>query len=479
MTPHVRGLKKSSPLTLRIIEFVKKHKLYHPDTTIQTYMHYIRNNVTCIPVCKVCNNHIPNLALGSNRAQLFCSKKCQGINQRGPDYKAPIDVLKYTDAEVFELVSSKKSFSGMIKSVEWGKRAAKYIKDNTNLSPDKLTQNEILYVIRRGLKDLPQCINCNTPIRIVPQYNITGNGRNVFNILCTECHKKTSSHEKIIQQMITRMGVQYECNKRSILNNHKELDIYIPNKNVAIEINGLYWHSEVQNNYNKLSDCTKQGIRLIQIYTDEIDTKSKIVYYRLRSILGLVKYKIGARECEVREIERHVKSKFLNKYHLQGNDKAQKCFGLFYKNRLVSVMTFSLPRIVTGQTKASENTWELSRFALINSFYIIGGAGKILNHFIQTYKPSKLYSYCDLRWSEGGVYKATGFNLIKSTKPNYWYCLAPHYKERHHRFNFRKSELKSKLKLFDNNLTEIENMTNNKHYRVFDSGHLLFEKKIL
>jgi G:T-mismatch repair DNA endonuclease (very short patch repair protein) len=50
-------------------------------------------------------------------------------------------------------------------------------------------------------------------------------------------------------------------NDRTVLNG-KELDIYLPDYNLAIEFNGLYWHSEdyVGKNYhlNKTIECEKK-----------------------------------------------------------------------------------------------------------------------------------------------------------------------------------------------------------------------------
>ena len=52
---------------------------------------------------------------------------------------------------------------------------------------------------------------------------------------------------------------------KKILNNGKEIDIYIPEKKLAIEFDGLYWHSECEKSdkkyhLNKTLLCEKQGI---------------------------------------------------------------------------------------------------------------------------------------------------------------------------------------------------------------------------
>lgn len=53
----------------------------------------------------------------------------------------------------------------------------------------------------------------------------------------------------------------------------QELDIYIPNKKIAIEYNGAYWHSDLfktkKYHLNKSKMAEKQGIRLIHIYDYE------------------------------------------------------------------------------------------------------------------------------------------------------------------------------------------------------------------
>lgn len=50
-----------------------------------------------------------------------------------------------------------------------------------------------------------------------------------------------------------------------------EIDIYIPEKNLAVEFNGIYWHSFYEKNYhkNKTNICKNKGIRLFHIWEDE------------------------------------------------------------------------------------------------------------------------------------------------------------------------------------------------------------------
>ncbi len=316
------------------------------------------------------------------------------------------------------------------------------------------------------------CLKCNTSFSASYEY------------ICPSCptcfpKQKSNAENEIIRFVSKFFNIEKTTHRRLIIP-PQELDLYIPEKNVAIEYDGLYWHGEYFGNKNKkyhigkTTMCNKLGIQLIHIFEDEWENKTNIVKNRLKNILGLIKYKIFARKCEIKEIDVQVKNNFLNKYHLQGKDISCINLGAFYKNRLVSVMTFSKLRKALGQIH-KENYYELSRFCSIANFNIVGGASKLLAYFEKIYNPVQIVSYADQRWSNGGLYYKLGFNLDHISKPNYWY-LPVGGKRRLHRFNFRKNVLKDKLKVFDPNISEWENMKANGYDRIWDCGSLVFNK---
>jgi serine/threonine protein kinase len=77
---------------------------------------------------------------------------------------------------------------------------------------------------------------------------------------------------------------------RSILKN-LELDIYLPKIKLAIELNGLYWHSELYKNknyhLNKTKLCEEKGITLLHIFEDEWLEKLEIVKSIIKNKLNL------------------------------------------------------------------------------------------------------------------------------------------------------------------------------------------------
>jgi len=296
---------------------------------------------------------------------------------------------------------------------------------------------------------------------------------------CPICAKLISGEEIELTNTIKKHFPDLKSRDRQLISPY-ELDIVIPSKNVAIEYCGIYWHSEQQGkdkNYhlNKLRLCNELGYNLITVFSDEYINKKDVVISRILNKLGKSpQYKIYARDCVVEEINPTTKRDFLNKYHLQGNDKSKIRLGLRYGDRLVSVMTFSYGSISKGN-KPKENEYELSRFCSRHDVLVVGGASKLLKYFIDNYNPDYIFSYADRRWSNGELYHKLGFELVGETSPNYWYVLR---NKRFHRFGFRKSELPKRLETFDPNLTEYQNMLNNGYDRIWDCGSLKFELKL-
>lgn len=308
---------------------------------------------------------------------------------------------------------------------------------------------------------------------------------NYIGVQCYKCNPLPRSdienELKIYIQSIYTGIIKFSCRKE--FDNKFEVDILIPEKNFAIELNGNFYHSELMGgkdkNYhlNKTSSCNKLGIKLIHIFEDEWINKQEIVKCKIKHMLGLnTENRIYARNCEIKNISFDDNSKFLNLHHIQGVDKSSIRLGMFYKNKLVSVMTFGGLRKSMGHRK-KENVYELIRFA--SSKNVIGGASKLLSHFIKTYTPFKIISYADRRWSVGNLYEKIGFKKTSNGKPNYWYVNKKNYLRRYHRFNFRKDQLNKKLQNFDVNLTEWGNMQLNGYDRIWDCGSLKYEFNII
>lgn len=287
---------------------------------------------------------------------------------------------------------------------------------------------------------------------------------------CPKCGNKTIREDKIYSFLYNYN--QNIINNKRILDG-KELDIFIPEKNIGIEFDGLYWHSnkfkDKKYHLLKTEQAEKQGIQLIHIFEDEWVNKQEIVKSRLLNIIGKTPHKIYARKCEIKIVDKKEERDFLNENHIQGYSPSKICLGLYYENELVSLMNFSNLRKNLGQ-QSKEGYYELLRFC--NKLYtnVIGGASKLFKYFIRNIKFISIISYADRRWSIGNLYKQLGFKFISYSQPNYFYIKGL---KRFNRFNFRKDILVKQG--YDKNKTEFEIMDERKIYRIYDCGTLKFE----
>lgn len=197
-------------------------------------------------------------------------------------------------------------------------------------------------------------------------------------------------------------------------------DIIIPEHNLLIEIDptsthnviNTPWsdHTDVQPDYHKLkSECANQhNFQCIHIF--DWDDWNKVI-----DILKPKKI-IGARKCKLKKIDVYTAEDFENLYHLQGKCRGQSvCYGLYYNDKLVEIMTFGKPRYNRNYQ------WELLRLCTNSQYNVAGGASKLFQTFIHEYNPKSIISYCDLAKFSGRVYDKIGMTYSYSTYPNkYW-----------------------------------------------------------
>lgn len=234
--------------------------------------------------------------------------------------------------------------------------------------------------------------------------------------LCHKCYANISqsSPELEIKDIINTM-YNGRCieNSRSIIP-PLELDLYYPEKNIAIEFNGNYWHDENHKpkdyHFNKFKLCKDKNIRLVSIYESDWFNKRDNIISLLKNIFIESKI-IYARNCTIDKLDYKTKSAFINEYHFYGDsNQGTISYGLYYNDELVSVMSFGKLR---GQNKLHNNKdhYELVRFVTKCNVRIIGGASKLLKKFISEYQPVYIICYSDNDFFTGETYNKLGFKL--------------------------------------------------------------------
>lgn len=244
-----------------------------------------------------------------------------------------------------------------------------------------------------------------------------------------------------------------------------ELDIKIGD-NLAIECNGDYWHSynrkesskEKNKHYYKHDLCLEKNIKLVQISESEWNYKREIVKSILSNALNLSN-RIYARKCSIVTLSNNDTIEFLNNNHIQGHRSALVSYGLKYQDKIVSIMSAS---------RHHKYQYELMRYACDLNHIVVGGLSKLFNRFKSEYDPKTMVSYADRRYFTGKSYEHAGFKLDGVSSPNYKYVKGIVTLSRQ---KCQKHKLHKFLNIYNDDLTESENMFMNGYRRLWDAGN--------
>lgn len=246
----------------------------------------------------------------------------------------------------------------------------------------------------------------------------------------------------------------------------KELDIYLPDLNIAIEYNGNFWHSELfkdkRYHLGKTLDCDAKSIRLIQIMEDEWQNQKQQCKDTLTHLFGKSERGTYARNTTIREIPWKLAKDFLNQHHLLGSGTSGTYrFGAFDKNDvLIGVMVFG------QQTNENSSGIELKRF-VTNKKNNPGLGSKIFKHAINTMNTDRVYAFVDRRWFTGLVKQFIGFEQVGITDPVIWWTDGKQRK--HRRFVTKRQILKTDGDLV---VSKREYLRQRGYLRIWDCGKI-------
>jgi hypothetical protein len=467
------------------------------------------NGLTKTPKCIECGKDLKfKKSLSEGYPQNYCSMKCMNSSddhknksKKNRDY---VDIIKKTKKTFLEKygvdnifkrsdlmkesyikkfgvdhplkydkIKEKQKQTVFNKYSDWvitGKKSRKvlldgYIKKTQEMYPDLNFIEFSPYSVKI------KCGVCNEEYEITRallRYRYNNNVNSC--ILCNPILEERSIKEKELYLWLSNYTNVIRCEKNIL--NGKEIDLYLPEYNIGIEFNGLYYHSNlfIGNNYhmNKTKLGDEKGVNIVHIYEDDWMYKQDIIKSIILNKIKKTPDRIYARKCVIKEIPINDCEKFLNKNHIQGHSFSKYNIGLFYNDELVSLMTFG-KRKITGR-----NSLELIRFCNKLNTNVLGSASKLFKYFIEKYKPEELISYQDIGlFNSGNLYGNLGFKLKHISLPNYWYIIN---RKREYRYNWRKDVLIKKG--FDPNKTEKEIMEELGYYRIYDCGTRVWEWNI-
>lgn len=248
----------------------------------------------------------------------------------------------------------------------------------------------------------------------------------------------------------------------------RELDVYIPGRNIAIEYNGLYWHSTavVQDknyHYRKWLECRDKGVQLITVWEDEWLHSKNVVKRMLAHKLGVSDApKVYARNTAVCHPDTDAARLFAQQNHIQGFVPGSVYIGL--KASTGGLVALSIWR-------KNKDKLYLDRYCTSNR--VVGGMGKLLKagkQYARSHNCSTIVTFADHVVSDGGLYEKLGFTPDKELPPDYHY-VDFHAVRRVHKFNYRLKRFKNDPELqWMDGLTETQLAELNGIVRIFDQG---------
>lgn len=507
----------SSKLTSDQIEFIYNSTKNYPkinsakmDLKIRAYI--IKNNIRDSELrCKNCKVSYVKFNSFSKGFVTYCSPRCANTSDEFITKQKATNLERYGHEYNFasDETKRKKKATNLEKYGHSNVLCSNHTKQQNleNFGTENVSQSLIIKTMIKRKNDTKFGINRSHKNYHIENYHNFNN----IDFICKK-FKDKDNHFKINEFMeyfkcsasigylkMKKLGIDYntrvgvsepEYEILDLLPNsiHQDsslgIELDILSDNIAIEYNGLMWHSHGKSKYsmfnnpspNTVRHLTKTNIveennfQLYQIFENEwLNPVTKQIW---KSKLSNKK-KIMARKCSIQEINSKIADEFNELNHLQGSCKSSIQYGLYHDNNLVSVMTFSKSRFT------KEYEYELIRFCSIQNVVVVGGASRLLKHFERQIRPKNLISYANRRWSKGDLYYKLGFTHTHNSPPNYFYFkdnVKDSDKVLESRNKYQKHKLSKLLTNFDQNLTETENMYNNNYRKIYDCGNMVFVK---
>lgn len=242
----------------------------------------------------------------------------------------------------------------------------------------------------------------------------------------------------------------------------KELDIFLPDKNVAIECNGLYYHSEnfgIPKNYhiNKTNLCNKVGVRLIHINERDWDYHKNICKSIIKDSIGIYDNVVKAEDCSIKETCEENSRYFLLNNHLNGYIKSDINIGLYYNKDLVELISLN---------KLNNNKYELVRHCSLINYKVSNGLNKLLN-YITDKIANTIITSVDISKYNLNAYYNIGWELVSFSEPE---CAFYKNKNKYSQKEYPNLENILSKKNINNNLSYSDNMKNNYFLKIYDCG---------
>lgn len=254
--------------------------------------------------------------------------------------------------------------------------------------------------------------------------------------------------------------------RQLLLSIRREVDVYIPSLQIAVEFNGLYWHSKQagrDENYHhdKWLACRNKGVRLITIWEDDWRDKQDTVKSFLKSALKP--------ECctnnnlinsvEDSEARNFIASKCLSSLTMGDTENKSKYIGLYDTGGTIkSLLSYN---IYVGNCYIH----------LYGDSYNFKPLLEHVANICQGSNVSTIKTYSDNDISDNSVYEEIGFSLNNEHVSNKWVVNPFDDCCRHHLSEYTLSKFKNDPNLLFEDDKSTDNLVDlNKMWLIHGSG---------
>lgn len=406
----------------------------------------------------------------------YCSAKCSANSIETKNKKKQTNLEKYGVEQVLqnkniynkmtENIKEKYGTDNVFKVKEIQEKQKETIKEKYNVDNvsqlDEVKDKKETTRLKSQTNKMDKILKY-FDVELIDKYNL--NNREILNFKCLKCGNTFENNYFNIQQGYGKCPIcfpKYKSNDeleliefikslnisnivegdKTILNG-KELDILLPDKNLAIEYNGLYYHSETCNrdekyHLDKTIECKKRNLKLIHIFEDEWVYKKDIVKNKLKEVFEIYDdIDLNNNDHIIKEINETIKNEFINKYDLQRNIESDINLGLYYNQNLTSIISF----------KKDNDIYEIANFCSSSNYNNKFIFDKLLSYFKDNYEWDEIILYADIRWII--LNNINGFKMVNYINPKCWY-------------------VKGNTKYMENEI----NKEYNKYHKLWDCGYL-------
>ncbi|MFB7917073.1 zinc-ribbon domain-containing protein [Streptomyces sp. NPDC056061] len=245
-----------------------------------------------------------------------------------------------------------------------------------------------------------------------------------------------------VRRLIT--GHRVLTSHRGALENSQELDIVVPGLGLAIEFNGLYWHSVEagrEQNYHatKSASARARGLHVLHVWEDDWRDRPDIVLRALAHRLGVTRRLLDvlpdadpriagttyARALSPDSATAQEARAFLKTNHIQGPTALTRTFVLRDDQQAIrALLGLRSPRN-NARMRRAPGDWEIQRYAALG--IIPGGFTRLLTHAERSLRAEgadirRWVSFSSDDLSDGGLYRAAGFTAEATLPPDYRYA---------------------------------------------------------